>query len=149
MKKWLMRLLLLPLFVISFLTAITISLVGALLVVLVIDMHTCVIGMVCEELFMTIVNQSNESIALIEVADQGIGRNTVKNLNHGEETEMMMAVPFFILPDHRDYAVDVEWVSGRKIQDAFHYCSTLETDVDTDMIITENSIEFLETKPPQ
>ena len=95
---------------------------------------------------VTIVNQSGESIALIQIHDVAF-KETVKNLNPGEEDKIVMEAHCFPLEDTY-YDVDVEWVSGRKIQSAVDICSAIFSKY-ADMIITENGTEFLETKPPQ
>ena len=94
---------------------------------------------------VTIVNQTSESIALIQIHDMAF-KETVRNLNPGEEAEIVMET-HCIPTDETYYDVDVEWVSGRKIQRVIGGCSVILSDY-ADMIITENNIKFLETKSP-
>ena len=94
---------------------------------------------------VTIVNQSGEPIALIQIHDMAF-KETVKNLNPGEEDKIVMEAPCFPLEDTY-YGVDVEWVSGRKIKRVIDGCSAISSN-NADMIITKNNIEFLETRPP-
>ena len=69
------------------------------------------------EATLTIVNQSNETVVLLQVT---VNENmqTVKDLEHGEEAEM-----HFLVKRDTDYHVDVEFVSGRKINKEVGYLS--------------------------
>lgn len=84
---------------------------------------------------LAIVNQSNETIVLLQVT---VNENiqTVKDLQHGEETEMQ-----FLVKRDADYHIDVEFLSGRKINKEVGYL-TRRTRISDMVIIKETDIEF-------
>ena len=66
---------------------------------------------------MTVVNQSNEAVVLLQVTvNEDI--QTVKDLKHSEEVEM-----YFLVKRDSDYHVDVEFLSGGKINKEVGYLS--------------------------
>lgn len=84
---------------------------------------------------LAIVNQSNETIVLLQVT---VNENiqTVKDLEHGEEAEMQ-----FLVKRDTDYHIDVEFLSGRKTKKEVGYLS-YGFDAEDSVTITKSDIVF-------
>lgn len=103
----------------------------------------CLVGMLimlvgCSEdglAILTIVNQSEETIVLLQVAvNEDI--QTVNDLKHGEEAELR-----FLVKRDADYHIDIEFLSGRTIKDEVGYL-TRRTNISDMVIINETDITF-------
>ena len=84
---------------------------------------------------LTIVNQSNETIVLLQVT---VNENiqTVKDLEHGEEAEMR-----FLVNHDTGYHLDIHFLSGRKMIQKIGYISYGFNVIDI-ITITKMDVEF-------
>ena len=91
---------------------------------------------------LSVANQSNESIAVIQVYSDVDGRaslSTDKNVMPGEVTEIEIISSS--LDSESSHSIDVEFVSGRKLNSGSYGYYYLEVGETVDFVITESDIK--------